>query len=121
MLSMIAMSRLTVTSGGLYPIAAFTLFGVGLGMVDGQISHAAVSAMPSSKAGVAAGIASASRQMGQALGVAVTGALLNAPRHGPVRTDLRHGQPLSLVNSEWVRLRGVPARPDHHPRPVAGA
>ena len=101
MLSMIAMSRLTVTSGELYLIAAFTLFGVGLGMVNGQISHAAVSAMPSSKAGVAAGIASASRQMGQALGVAVTGALLNAGLHGPVRTDF-----VTASRSAWLVLTG---------------
>jgi EmrB/QacA subfamily drug resistance transporter len=101
MLSMIAMSRLTVTSGELYLIAAFTLFGIGLGMVDGQISHAAVSAMPSSKAGVAAGIASASRQVGQALGVAVTGALLNAGLHGPVRTDF-----VTASRSAWLVLTG---------------
>ena len=101
MLSMIAMSRLTVTSGELYLIAAFALFGVGLGMVDGQISHAAVSAMPSSKAGVAAGIASASRQVGQALGVAVTGALLNAGLHGPVRTDF-----VTASRSAWLVLTG---------------
>ncbi len=86
-LSMIAMSRLTVSSGEVYLIAAFMAFGVGLGMVNGQISHAAVSAMPASQAGLAAGIASASRQMGQALGVAVTGALLNANLHGPVPTQ----------------------------------
>ena len=101
MLSMIAMSRLTVTSGELYLIAAFTLFGVGLGMVDGQISHAAVSAMPSSQAGLASGIASASRQMGQALGVAVTGALLNAGLHGPVRTDF-----VTASRPAWLVLTG---------------
>jgi EmrB/QacA subfamily drug resistance transporter len=86
-LSMAAMSRLTASSGEVYLIAAFALFGIGLGMVDGQISHAAVSAMPSSQAGLASGIASASRQMGQALGVAVSGALLSANLHGPERTD----------------------------------
>ena len=101
MLSMIAMSRLTVSSGELYLIAAFTLFGVGLGMVNGQISHAAVSAMPSSKAGLAAGIASASRQMGQALGVAVTGALLNAGLHGPVRTEF-----VAASRPAWLVLTG---------------
>ena len=101
MLSMIAMSRLTVSSGELYLIAAFTLFGVGLGMVNGQISHAAVSAMPSSKAGLAAGIASASRQMGQALGVAVTGALLNAGLHGPVQTEF-----VAASRPAWLVLTG---------------
>jgi len=101
MLSMIAMSRLTVSSGELYLIAAFTLFGIGLGMVDGQISHAAVSAMPSSKAGLAAGVASAGRQMGQALGVAVCGALLNAGLHGPVRTDF-----ITASRPAWLVLTG---------------
>jgi len=61
-LSMAAMSRLTVSSPNAYLIAAFMLFGIGLGMIDGQISTAAVSAMPSSQAGLASGIASASRR-----------------------------------------------------------
>ena len=86
-LSMAAMSRLTASSGEFYLLAAFMVFGVGLGMVNGQISTAAVSAMPSSQAGLASGIASASRQLGQALGVAMSGALLNANLHGPVRTQ----------------------------------
>ena len=81
-LSMAAMSRLTGSSGHAYLVTAFLLLGVGMGMIDGQISTAAVAAMPSSQAGLASGIASASRQMGQALGVAVTGSILNANLHG---------------------------------------
>jgi EmrB/QacA subfamily drug resistance transporter len=83
-LSMAAMSRLTASSGDVYLVAVFAVVGTGLGMVDGQISTAAISAMPASQAGLASGIASASRQMGQALGVAICGALLNAHLHGPV-------------------------------------
>jgi EmrB/QacA subfamily drug resistance transporter len=83
-LSMAAMSRLTASSGDVFLVAVFAVFGTGLGMVDGQISTAAIAAMPASQAGLASGIASASRQMGQALGVAVCGALLNAHLHGPV-------------------------------------
>lgn len=102
MLSMVAMSRLTVSSGEISLIAAFTVFGIGLGMVDGQISHAAVSAMPPSQAGLASGIASASRQMGQALGVAVTGALVNASLHGgTVRTDF-----VAASRPAWLVLAG---------------
>jgi EmrB/QacA subfamily drug resistance transporter len=100
-LSMAAMSRLTVTSGEVYLVVTFMVFGIGLGMVDGQISHAAVSAMPASQAGLASGIASASRQMGQALGVAVTGALLNANLHGPVRTEFVHAS-----RPAWFVLTG---------------
>jgi hypothetical protein len=96
------MSRLTVSSGEIFLIAAFTVFGIGLGMVDGQISHAAVSAMPPSQAGLASGIASASRQVGQALGVAVTGALVNASLHGgTVRTDF-----VAASRPAWLVLAG---------------
>ncbi len=100
-LSMAAMSRLTASSGEFYLIAAFLAFGIGLGMVDGQISNAAVSAIPPSQAGLASGIASASRQMGQALGVAISGALLNANLHGPIRAEFA-----SASRSAWLLLTG---------------
>jgi EmrB/QacA subfamily drug resistance transporter len=122
-LSMAAMSRLTASSGDGYLVAAFIMFGVGLGMVDGQISHAAVSAMPASQAGVASGIASASRQMGQALGVAVTGAVLSANLHGPVRTGfVPASHPAWLVTTGCgcvVALLGLTAGLGRLPRGAA--
>jgi hypothetical protein len=45
-----------------------------------------VSGMPRQQAGVAAGVASTSRQVGTALGVAVMGSVLNGNLHGPMRT-----------------------------------
>jgi EmrB/QacA subfamily drug resistance transporter len=54
-------------------LAAYALFGVGLGMVNPAITNNAVAGMPLSQAGVAAAIASTSRQVGAALGVAVAG------------------------------------------------
>ena len=51
------------------------MFGLGFGMVNAPITNAAVSGMPRSQAGVAAAVASTSRQLGQSLGVAVVGAL----------------------------------------------
>ncbi len=100
-LSMAAMSRLTAFSGEFYLIAAFMVFGIGLGMVNGQISTAAVSAMPPSQAGLASGIASASRQLGQALGVAISGALLNTNLHGPIQTEFA-----SASRPAWLLLTG---------------
>jgi hypothetical protein len=44
-----------------------------------------VSGMPVSQAGVAAGIASTSRQVGSALGVAVAGSAVLSALHGPLR------------------------------------
>ena len=61
---------------------SYVLFGVGLGMVNPAITNSAVAGMPLSQAGVAA-IASTSRQVGAALGVAVAGTVVNASRaHG---------------------------------------
>jgi len=57
---------------------AYVLFGAGFGFVNAPITNAAVSGMPRAQAGVAAAIASTSRQVGQTLGVAVVGALLAA-------------------------------------------
>ncbi len=57
---------------------AYVLFGTGFGFVNAPITSAAVSGMPRAQAGVAAAIASTSRQVGQTLGVAVVGALVAA-------------------------------------------
>ncbi|MFE7170810.1 MFS transporter [Streptomyces sp. NPDC057616] len=54
----------------------YVLFGVGFGFVNAPITNTAVSGMPRAQAGVAAAVASTSRQLGQTLGVAVVGALL---------------------------------------------
>ncbi|WNI24881.1 MFS transporter [Streptomyces sp. ITFR-16] len=57
---------------------AYVLFGLGFGSVNAPITNTAVSGMPRAQAGVAAAVASTSRQIGQTLGVAVIGAVLAA-------------------------------------------
>ncbi|MFF4543153.1 MFS transporter [Streptomyces sp. NPDC001435] len=56
--------------------AGYVLFGIGFGFVNAPITNTAVSGMPRAQAGVAAAVASTSRQLGQTLGVAVIGAVL---------------------------------------------
>ncbi|MGW7412804.1 MFS transporter [Streptomyces sp. NPDC054863] len=56
----------------------YVLFGLGFGMVNAPITNTAVSGMPRAQAGVAAAVASTSRQIGNTLGVAVIGAVLAA-------------------------------------------
>jgi EmrB/QacA subfamily drug resistance transporter len=56
----------------------YVLFGLGFGMVNAPITDTAVAGMPREQAGVAAAVASTSRQIGQTLGVAVIGAVLAA-------------------------------------------
>src|ERR1700760_3615988 len=60
----------------LYLLLAYVVFGLGFGLVNAPISNTAVSGMPNSQAGVAASVASASRQAGAAPGVAITGSLV---------------------------------------------
>ena len=57
-------------------LVVYALFGVGLGMVNPAITNSAVAGMPLSQAGVAAAIASTSRQVGAAMGVAVSGSVV---------------------------------------------
>ncbi|MET8944113.1 MFS transporter [Streptomyces sp. NPDC004542] len=57
-------------------VLGYVLFGIGFGFVNAPITNTAVSGMPRAQAGVAAAVASTSRQLGQTLGVAVIGAVL---------------------------------------------
>lgn len=57
-------------------LAAYAVFGVGFGFINAPITNAAISGMPTAQAGVAAAIATTSRQFGQAIGVALVGAIV---------------------------------------------
>jgi EmrB/QacA subfamily drug resistance transporter len=77
--------RLSGTTPFTWLFSAYVVFGLGYGFVTAPITNAAVSGMPRAQAGVAAGIASTSRQVGQTLGVAVVGSLVAAStQHGDV-------------------------------------
>ncbi len=66
-------------------LPAYFVFGIGFGMVNPPITNTAVLGMPEAQAGVAAAVASTSRQVGQTLGVALAGAIAaaGAVRVGP--------------------------------------
>jgi EmrB/QacA subfamily drug resistance transporter len=69
------LTQLTVTTPFWLLIVTYLIFGLGFGMINPPITNTAVSGMPPSQAGVAAAVASTSRQVGATLGVAVLGAL----------------------------------------------
>jgi EmrB/QacA subfamily drug resistance transporter len=69
-------------------LVAYAVFGLGFGAVNAPITNAAVSGMPPSQAGVAAAVASTSRQVGQTLGVAVVGAVATARVNGSLHDHL---------------------------------
>jgi sugar phosphate permease len=57
-------------------LAIYLLFGVFQGTVNPPITNSAVSGMPRSMAGLAASLASAGRQTGTTLGVAIAGTIV---------------------------------------------
>jgi EmrB/QacA subfamily drug resistance transporter len=59
-------------------LAIYLLFGIFLGTVNPPITNTAVSGMPSSMTGLAASVASAGRQTGTTLGVAIAGTLVGS-------------------------------------------
>jgi EmrB/QacA subfamily drug resistance transporter len=63
-------------------LGLYVLIGLGQGLVNPPITNSAVSGMPSSMAGVAASVASTSRQTGTALGVAISGSIVSATLAG---------------------------------------
>ncbi|MDN3354217.1 DHA2 family efflux MFS transporter permease subunit [Actinomadura sp. DC4] len=74
-------------------LAAYLLFGVFLGTVNPPITNTAVSGMPRSMAGVATSLASAGRQTGTTLGVAISGTIVGSSfaSGGTAFTDAEHG------------------------------
>jgi len=79
-------------------LIAYMIFGIGFGLVNPPITNAAVSGMPRAQAGVAASVASTSRQIGQSLGVAVTGSIVTSRLHGTVA----HGFAAASHAGWWV-------------------
>jgi EmrB/QacA subfamily drug resistance transporter len=69
-------------------LLAYCIFGLGFGSVNPPITNTAVSGMPPSQAGVAAAVASTSRQVGATLGVAIAGAIATGKLDGSLHARL---------------------------------
>ena len=82
----IMLTHLTATTPTIWLIITYLVFGLGFGVVNAPITNTAVSGMPRSQAGVAAAVASTSRQVGASLGVAVMGSAVISTMTGPLRT-----------------------------------
>ncbi len=78
----ILLTRLTRDTSFGYLLVSYVIIGIGAGLVNPPITNSAVSGMPRAQAGVAAGVASTSRQVGSALGVAVAGSAVLSALHG---------------------------------------
>jgi EmrB/QacA subfamily drug resistance transporter len=127
----VVLAGITATTPISLLMVGYVCFGVGFGMLNAPITNAAVSGMPREQAGLAAAVASTSRQVGVSLGVAVIGAVVAASPEAPPGTG-RAGWTivagcgvlvfvLGLVTTgRWARATAARVRgPDHHTPPVA--
>ncbi len=73
--STVLLTVLTATTPVWQLLVIFAVFGIGFSMVNAPITTAAVSGMPTDRAGAASAIASTSRQVGVSLGVALCGSV----------------------------------------------
>jgi EmrB/QacA subfamily drug resistance transporter len=95
------LSQLSATSSPEFLLVTYALFGVGAGMVNPPISNGVMSGVPKSQAGMASGLNSSSRQLGQSLGVAVVGSVLAASLHEPM-----HAGFLAASRDGWWIMAG---------------
>ena len=89
------LTRLSDSTPLPYLLACYVVLGFGCAMVNAPIANTAVSGMPDSQAGVAASVASASRQTGNVLGVAITGSIVAGATAGGLA---------SATHAAWVAL-----------------
>ncbi|RAG83611.1 MFS transporter [Streptacidiphilus pinicola] len=81
-------------------LLAYLLFGLGFGMLNAPVTNTAVSGMPRAQAGVAAAVASTSRQTGQALGVAVIGSVVTSAVVGGLKAGFAEASHLGW----WIMV-----------------
>ncbi len=98
LISALMLTRLAATSTTAFLFVAYVMFGAGTGFVNPPITNTAVSGMPPAQAGVAAAVASTSRQVGMTLGVAVVGAVAG----GTITSALGPGFAAATHSSWWI-------------------
>ncbi|QBS39635.1 DHA2 family efflux MFS transporter permease subunit [Nocardia sp. CS682] len=101
-----AAAVLTLTfdgSANLLLLIGYAMFGAGIGLIYTPITATAVAGLPPAQAGVAASLASTSRQIGQSLGVAVIGSLI-ASHPGALTSAAAFRLPAHLG---WLTITGL--------------
>jgi MFS family permease len=98
----VMLAQLTANSSPEYVLGAYFVFGFGFGLVNPPITNTAVSGMPPSQAGVAAAVASTSRQVGATLGVAILGAVAGAGISGDIGSSFA-----AATHASWWIVAGL--------------
>jgi len=93
---------LSLHTSAILLLAAYFLRGAGVGLVNPPISTVAISGMPAAQAGAAGTIASTSRQVGFALGVAIVGAVSGAGGTGQIGPSFA-----TATHAGWIVLSAL--------------
>ncbi len=101
----VMLAQITDSTSFVWLFVAYVVFGTGYGLANAPITNNAVSGMPRAQAGVAAAIASTSRQVGQTLGVAIAGALATVGTTGHALARALPG----ATHAAWWGLGGCGA------------
>lgn len=113
----VLLAGLTATTPMWALVLIFAVFGIGFGMVNAPITTAAVSGMPTDRAGAASAVASTSRQVGVSVGVALCGSLAGAALAANVDFTAA-ARPLWLVCAGFGMIIAVLAVVSTSPRAV---
>jgi MFS family permease len=120
--SSVALTQLTGVTSAAFLSVTYSLFGVGAGLLSPAVTYGVMSSVPDGQAGIASGMNSSGRQLGQCLGVAVTGTVLDGSLHGPMQTGFSaaaRGSWLVLAGCGLLVLAaGVAGNPRRAPRPA---
>ena len=100
-ISSAALSRLTGSTEHLYLVVTYGLFGIGAGLVSPAITNGVMAGVPKTQAGMASGMNSSSRQLGQSLGVAIVGSVLAASIRGSMQDGF-----VRAAHAGWWILAG---------------
>jgi EmrB/QacA subfamily drug resistance transporter len=85
------LTRLTPDTAVLLLFGAYAAFGFGFALASPPIANTAVSGMPAAQAGVAAAVATTSRQVGITFGVAVLGTIAGGSHGAAIGRGFAHG------------------------------
>jgi EmrB/QacA subfamily drug resistance transporter len=105
----VILTQASLTTPVAWLLLAYALMGLGNSAVGAPITHTAVAGMPPEQAGAAAGVSSATRQVGQTIGVAVPGVTLAAgsATHAGIATATHLGWTLNVGYGAAVLILGI--------------
>ena len=105
----VILTQVSLTTPIAWLLVAYALMGLGNSAVGAPITHTAVAGMPREQAGAAAGVSSATRQIGQTVGVAIAGVTLAAgsSSHAALAAATHLGWTLNIGYGAAVFILGL--------------